>query len=135
MITVVNDDSDKMHRPLQGIRVLVVEDEYYLAMLMIDILEELGCEVEGPCPTVSLAFQAIERGCFDVALLDYHLVGEDVSSVAEHLIAIKRPFAFASGGGAEIETYGRHLCLRKPFMVRDVERLLCALVSRSANET
>lgn len=109
---------------------LVVEDDYLLAMLIVDILEELGCKVVGPCPTVSLAFETIERESFDLALLDYYLQGENVTPIVEYLTAIGRPFAFASGGGAEVEACGQHVFLRKPFMVRDVERVLCALITQ-----
>lgn len=115
---------------LRGLRVLVVEDDYLVAMLFVEALEDLGCTVVGPCATVAAALEMLEDNRFEVALVDFHLRGEKATSLAERLSALGRPFAIASGGGAEIEGHGQLTCLRKPFMVRDVEAVLRVLVSQ-----
>lgn len=121
--------SDDASGHLEGLKVLVIEDEYLIAMLLVDTLEELGCEVVGPCSTVARALEAAEREQYDVALLDFHLNGENASPVAERLATLGRPFAIASGGGTEIEACGQLMCLHKPFMVSDVADVLRILVA------
>lgn len=122
-----NDD----HSQFEGLKVLVVEDNYLVAILFVDALEELGCKVIGPCPSVSSALAAVDEEDFDVALVDFHLHGETAAPVAERLSVIGRPFAIASGGGTEIEGQGQLTCLHKPFMVSDVAQVLRDLVSQS----
>lgn len=116
-----------------GMRVLVVEDNYLVAMLFVDSLEELGCEVIGPWPTVSRALESIARDPFDVAIVDFHLDGETASPVAERLSALGRPFAIASGGGREIEGHSQQTNLNKPFSIRDLERVLRHLIADSVS--
>lgn len=124
-------DSNDARTCLEGLRVLVIEDDYLVAMLLVDSLEELGCEVVGPCATVARALEVANSEQFDVALLDFHLSGEDASPVAERLSALDRPFAIASGGGIEIEGHGQITCLAKPFRVSDVATALRALIART----
>jgi CheY-like chemotaxis protein len=116
-----------------GLRVLVVENDYLVAMLFTETLDELGCEIVGPSPTVSRALALIEAGEFDVALVDFHLQDEKATDVAKRLLELQRPFAIASGGGGEIEGHGQLANLHKPFMLRDVENVLRVLGSHLKN--
>lgn len=83
-------------------RVLIVEDEGLVALLIEDLLTDLGCEVVASCDSIRSAMEWLERGGIapDGALLDVNLGGELVYPVAELLTARRIPFAFATGYGA-----------------------------------
>ena len=68
-------------------RVLVVEDESLIAMLVEDGLETLGYEVVGPVGTVDAALRIVEQTPFDLALLDINLGGKQSFPIAEALEA------------------------------------------------
>ena len=78
--------------------ILIVEDEPLIAMMLEDFLESLGHNVAGSCDNVAEAMAAVERGGFDVAILDVNLKGETVWPVATRLRAGGVPFVIASGG-------------------------------------
>ena len=81
--------------------ILVVEDEFLIALDIAGVLEQAGLAVVGPAGTVSDALQAIECEVVHGALLDAHLAGEPVGRVADALKARNIPFAFVSGYGRE----------------------------------
>jgi CheY-like chemotaxis protein len=70
---------------LEGVRVLVVEDEFLVATLIEDMLTSAGCVVSGPIPRLAEALDAVDRGTFDAAVLDVNLGGDRVYSVADAL--------------------------------------------------
>jgi CheY-like chemotaxis protein len=81
-------------------RVLLVEDEGLVALMLEDLLEDLGCEVAASLASVRAALAWIEAGgSADMALLDVNLSGEPVFPVADALSARGVPFAFATGYG------------------------------------
>ena len=79
-------------------RILIVEDEPLIAMMLEDFILSLGHEVCGPCESVSEALAAVEREEFDLAILDVNLKGESVWPVAAVLRERRIPFILASGG-------------------------------------
>jgi two-component SAPR family response regulator len=83
-------------------RVLLVEDEGLVAIMMEDLLADLGCEVVGSCDSVRSALQWLEMTPQppDGAVLDVNLGGEPVYPVAEVLVSRSIPFAFATGYGS-----------------------------------
>ena len=83
--------------PLQHLRILVVEDNYVLAESMRWALEGLGCEVVGPAPSSSKAFELIEADMVDAAILDIDLQGKSSAPVAQRLRDKGRPFLFLTG--------------------------------------
>ncbi|MFC7734545.1 response regulator [Roseomonas sp. GCM10028921] len=93
-------------------RVLVVEDEWFIAEDIADDLRTAGWEVLGPVPTVADAVSLIEAAASDggiaAAVLDVNLQGERVTPVADALAAIGVPFLFATGYETDCER-GRHL--------------------------
>jgi CheY-like chemotaxis protein len=106
---------------LQGRRVLVVEDEALVAMMMEDGLLDAGAEIVGPACSVSEALAIIERTVFDgglsVAVLDINLEGAAVFPVADCLAAHGVPFVFCTGYGEGCDR-GTHVAapvLAKPF--------------------
>lgn len=82
---------------LRGRHILVVEDDYVLAMDMRLTLEDAGAEVVGPVGTVREALRLVENEDIDAAVLDINLHGELVFAVAERLQDRGIPFAFATG--------------------------------------
>jgi len=80
-------------------RMLVVEDEILVAMMIEDSLVSIGVEVAGVVGTLEEAMKRANEGGFDCALLDVHLRGRDIYPVAEVLAAKGVPFIFATGYG------------------------------------
>jgi CheY-like chemotaxis protein len=109
-----------------GLRILVVEDETAVAMLIEDMLAELGCTVVGTASLLPKALQLLERVEVDLALLDVNLAGEEVYPVAEVLAARNIPFVFATGygNGAVREAWRDRPTLEKPFHQRQIRRVL-----------
>ena len=119
---------------LQGLRVLVVEDEMMVSMLLEDMLADLGCAVVGPAARLEEAMDLAERGDFDCALLDVNLAGKQSFPLADLLRARKTPFAYATGygeAGLRPEDKGAVL-LMKPFRESDLARVL-GVLSRALN--
>ncbi|RAI57215.1 response regulator [Roseicella frigidaeris] len=86
---------------LTGRRVLVVEDEALVAMLVEDALLDAGAAVVGPAATVSEALSLLSKENPDVAVLDLNLAGETSTPVADVLAQRGVPFVVATGYGAE----------------------------------
>ena len=85
---------------LKDSRVLIIEDEAIIAMTAEDMLEQIGCIVAGVAATFDQAMEAVERGGFDVALLDINLNGIPSLPVAQRLRESGTPFAFTTGYGS-----------------------------------
>jgi DNA-binding response OmpR family regulator len=118
---------------LEGKRVLVVEDELLVALLIVDMLAEEGCGVVGPFSTVESALDAAQTERFDLALLDVNLAGEKVFPVAEALSARKIPFMFLTGYGDTAIPPGkmlRNVCC-KPFRGPELTGMLAATLAAS----
>ena len=112
-------------------RVLIVEDELLIAMLVEQMVEDLGFAAVGPALTVDEALSMIDRERLDCAVLDMNL-GHGVSSapVASALRAKGVPFLFASGYGSNggIENLSAAPVLNKPFLTHDLERALRSIL-------
>lgn len=85
--------------PLRGQRLLLVEDEYYIADDLKRTLAAAGAEVIGPFGTVDKAREAILAGGFDGAVVDLNLRGETAVPIADRLVELGVPFAIATGYG------------------------------------
>ncbi len=120
--------------PLSGVRVLLVEDEALVAMLVEDMLADQGCDVVATAPRLAEALARVGEATleFDVAILDLNLAGESTFPVAAALAARGVPFAFATGygaGGLPPEWRDRPT-LQKPFTSGDVARVLGQTLGR-----
>jgi len=78
-------------------RVLFVDDEVLIALMVADQIAELGHQVVGPAHSVTDACRIAEDESFDAALVDWNLDGANSSKVADILIKRQIPFAFFSG--------------------------------------
>jgi len=106
-----------MTEMLSGRRVLVVEDESLVAMLLETILEDMGCTPVGPAATVEDGLALLETEQLDAALLDVNVPGRQVFPVAEPLKARGVPFVLPPGpgeGGLPDEWRGQ-ATIQKPF--------------------
>jgi len=81
---------------LFGLRVLVVEDEFLVALGLEDDLRHWGCRVVGPVASLASALDAAEHERLDIALLDINLGNETVFPAAERLAERGVPFLFCS---------------------------------------
>lgn len=116
---------------LSGRKVLLVEDEALIGMLLQDTLEELGCEVVGEASRFEDALAKAQTLAFDVAILDVNLEGQHTFPIAEALAARGSPFVFATGYGAARlpQTLQDVPVLQKPFQQQDLARALLAAVN------
>lgn len=107
-------------------RILVVEDEMLVAMLIVDILDDLGFETLGPAMRLETALEYASGADFDFAILDINLAGKHSFPVAEKLKERRIPFIFASGYGRSglVEPYLDIPVLQKPFDADAIVRLL-----------
>jgi DNA-binding response OmpR family regulator len=78
-------------------RVLIVEDEFFLACEIVDLLEAAGAEVLGPCPTVAKALAQVDKTGCDAAVLDVSLRNESSLPVARVLAERGIPFVIVTG--------------------------------------
>jgi DNA-binding response OmpR family regulator len=111
-----------MTEALQGVKILVVEDEYLVATLKEDMLESAGCVVAGPIPRLAQALDAASSEVCDVAVLDINLAGERVYPVADVLAQRGVPFVFVTGYGANTlpPEYAKRPRLCKPFRMAEL---------------
>src|SRR5437660_1741515 len=107
-------------------RVLIVEDELMIRMLLEDMLAELGYAVAASATRLDEAVKIASSGDFDVAILDVNLEGQPVSPVADVLVARGTPFLFATGYGERglPEHYRDRPTLKKPFQMESLRRML-----------
>jgi len=111
---------------LAGLRVLVVEDEMMVSMLIEDMLADLGCTVVGPAARLDEALELARASEIDCAVLDVNLGGTPIFPVADLLRERGRPFAFATGyGDAGLRDADKGTpVLQKPFREGDLARVL-----------
>jgi len=113
---------------LRGKRLLLVEDEYMIAVDLADALEAAGAEVVGPADTVesALAVLRCEDRAIDAAVLDINLNGMAVFPVAEALKVRGIPFVFATAYDEMVvpAAYGDVPLVEKPVSNDELLRLL-----------
>ena len=120
---------------LDGLRVLVVEDEMMVSMLIEDMLGELGCLVVGPASRLDEAMELAKDADLDCAVLDVNLGGQPIFPLADLLRERGRPFAFATGyGDAGLRDVDKGSpVLQKPFREGDLARVLGELQASVAS--
>jgi CheY-like chemotaxis protein len=114
-------------------RILVVEDEMTVAMLIEDMINELSYEVAAVIPRLEDAMRRLDSDDFDVAMLDVHLNGKTVFPFAAELDKRGVPYLFATayGGRGIPEAFQGHLVLEKPFGPLELGRALSSLTGRA----
>jgi CheY-like chemotaxis protein len=119
---------------LAATRLLLVDDDPLLGMLIGDWLSEIGCVVVGPVESAAkaLAVIASEGVALDGALLDVTLREGDSYEVADALGLRGVPYAFVTGHGVDglAPAYRRSLVLSKPFMPEDLQKMITRLLEQ-----
>ena len=116
-------------------RILVVEDELMIRMLLEDMLGELGYTVAAEAARIEEALEAAKNADFDIAILDVDLNGQPISPVADALVARGMPFVFATGYGERglPEPYRDRPTLKKPFQMDGLKQMLQTALDRGKN--
>jgi len=119
---------------LKGLRVLLVEDEPLVAMLIEDQLSELGCVVAATAASVNDAMDKAASAAFDIAVLDVNLNSKQTYPIAELLRDKKVPFVFSTGygEGGVPEPLRKAPVLAKPFTEDDLTRALLLALETAA---
>jgi CheY-like chemotaxis protein len=116
-------------------RILVVEDEPLIAMLLADWLKDLGCETLGPAHSVAEALTLINSAAPDAAIIDVSLKNEQGYPVADALRTRGIPFVFATGHGDAVATrYAGTPVLAKPFDFERFKDILAPLTVTPARD-
>jgi CheY-like chemotaxis protein len=107
-------------------RVLVVEDESMIRMLLDGMLSDLGHTVAAEAGRIEEAMALAKDADFDIAILDVNLNGQPITPVVEVLVGRGLPFVFATGYGQRgvPEPYRENPTLQKPFQVEALARAL-----------
>lgn len=117
-----------MDHSTKGLRVLIVEDEAFVAALLEDMLETLGCLVAGSAERVPQALEMIDQTPCDLVVLDVNVAGERIDPVARRLDELGRRFIFATGYGSQgpaVEWRQRPV-LCKPFHIDSLRDAIAA---------
>ncbi|MBR0816195.1 response regulator [Bradyrhizobium diazoefficiens] len=94
----VSPKSLRQRVPLNGRRILVVEDEYFLADDIGNALRTLGAEIAGPVGHIEDAVEMLhDGGALDAAVLDVNIRSEPIFPIARELRARRVPFVFTTG--------------------------------------
>lgn len=107
-------------------RVLVVEDEALISMLIEDMLADIGCKCVDVAPSVEAALDSLAKSQPHFAMLDINLNGRRSFPVADVLKSRDIPFVFLSGYGASglEQPHADARVLQKPFQIGDIETCL-----------
>jgi two-component SAPR family response regulator len=92
---------DASPQAISGQRIMIVEDEALVAMILEDQLQEIGLSIVATCASIPEAMMAIDRNAPDAAILDVNLGGQLVYPVADRLMDLHIPFVFVTGYGRE----------------------------------
>jgi CheY-like chemotaxis protein len=121
----MNDSSETQKR------VLVVEDEYLIRMLLEDMLADLGYGVAAAVGTVAEASEFAASGDFNAAILDVNLDGQEIFPVADILAGRSLPFVFVTGYGERSlpDRYRDRPALQKPFQAEQLSATLANMLA------
>jgi CheY-like chemotaxis protein len=116
---------------LCGRRILVVEDETLILMMIEGMLSDLGCESIATASTIDKALAKIDNQVFDAAMLDINMNGNASHSVAEALVAQGVPFVYCTGNNSRKseDVYPDRPMLKKPFHYEQLVEILTLLLS------
>ena len=115
-------------------RVLVVEDEFAVLLLVEDMLLELGCKIAGTASRVEEAVGLARTLDFDIAVLDVNLNGHPVSPIAEIVAERGVPIVFSTGyGRSGLEPRWRDRpVVQKPYRVEELHAALQEAIAATA---
>ena len=117
---------------LSGRRILVVEDETLILMMIEGMLTDMGCESVTAAATVDKALAAIDAQVFDAAMLDMNMNGNTSELVADALVARGVPFVYCTGNNSHklMDVSHNKPVLKKPFNDEQLVEIFTRLLSR-----
>ena len=117
--------------PTAAPRLLVVEDEYLIRMLLEDMLADLGYDVAAAVGSIAEASEVAANGDFSAAILDVNVDGREIYPVADILAKRGVPFVFVTGYGERSlgEPYRDRPALQKPFQIEQLKSALDELLA------
>ena len=119
---------DTIHRAVQRPRVLIVEDNYLIAVEVAEILKGYGCDVVGPEVTVAAALKILGCAKIDIAVVDFILEDDSAERLLDDLNLRGIPFALCTG--ADLAALYPHTpLLSKPFVTKDVMAVVNSLMA------
>lgn len=115
-------------------RLLIVEDEYLIRLLLEDMLVELGCSITAVAASLAEGKTHAASADIDLAILDVNIDGEQIFPAAEILKGRGIPFIFITGYGARglPENYRNAPTLQKPFQMQDLKTTLARALPKPA---
>jgi len=128
----VQSESIQSHAPERP-KILIVEDEMIIAMMLEEMLDDLGCTVAGLATKPEEALAIIETEPMDAAILDVNLNGAHSFDIAAALDARGVPFMFSTGYGSIAgmdDRYRTRPVLRKPFRQDELQNVLNAVLAK-----
>jgi DNA-binding response OmpR family regulator len=116
---------------LDGRRILLVEDETFVTMLLEDMLDELGCILAGAAASFPDGLRIAQTVEADAAILDVNLAGQEIFPIAERLVVRGVPVIFATGYDQEAlpQRWRTAPVIRKPFSIEQVRAALGTVLS------
>jgi DNA-binding response OmpR family regulator len=119
---------------LKGCRVLIVEDEYFLASDLEKALQPHGAIIVGPIAEFDQAYDQVERDGFDVAILDVNLRDEASYPIADELMLRGISFVFCTGYAAKVipSRFANVRLWQKPFDVQELIEHIALLCQRGS---
>lgn len=115
-------------------RILIIEDELLIALMIEEMLRELGYTVSGVAHTMALASREFAKGNYDAVLLDINIGGRYHGETADHLAGCRIPFAFVTGYDYLVDPRHENVpVLQKPFAPAQLRILLEQLVGPAAS--
>lgn len=116
--------------PLNGTRILIVEDEFLLATYLKKLLEDKGGQIVGPAATVDTALAILKTDALDAAILDLNLDGECTRNVAQTLVDKNVPFVVVTGyerNDVHSDILRQAVHMEKPLQPDELVRIIAAL--------
>ena len=114
-------------------RVLIVEDELFIALLIEETVRLMGCRVSAIADSISNANLELSKRNYDVVLLDLNIGEKYSTELADRIIKEKRPLAFITGYDYLVEPRHAHIpVLQKPFSAAQLNALLLQLSAPGA---
>ena len=126
-----------MNLPVRPFRVLVVEDEPLIVMVIEDAVESVGCEMIGPFSQIEEAMEGAKSENFDCAILDVNIRDGLSYPVADYLVSCGYPILLATGYRDTSLPQGllHEQCLAKPYSSNQLEQELRRLCERASHRT
>jgi len=120
---------------IEGLRILLIEDEVVIAMTAEDMLEEIGCTVTAQASTFNEAMAQATTTDFDLALLDINLNGVMSLPVAQRLRDNGKPFIFTTGYGnvGLDKDFSDIVVVTKPYTLRSLSNAIRSATGDAAS--